>query len=141
MVTTAVDTNVISALWGPEDSLNARAQQALDASFNRGPLVISAPVFAELMAAPGRTVGFLDRFLANTGIAVDWDLNESVWRAAGEAYQTYAERRRRHPEPGPRRILADFVIGAHAVRYGCHLLTLDTRIYRIAFPQLTLISV
>jgi hypothetical protein len=50
------------------------------------------------------------------------------------AFQAYAARRRRHGEAGPRRILADFVIGAHALQNGYRHLTLDDRLYQAAFP-------
>jgi predicted nucleic acid-binding protein len=43
--------------------------------------------------------------------------------------------------PGPRRILADFVIGAHALRRAYALLTLDDRLYRLAFPRLEIMSI
>jgi hypothetical protein len=56
------------------------------------------------------------------------------------AFQAYAARRRRHGEAGSRRILADFVIGAHALQNGFRLLTLDDRIYRAAFPTLKIAS-
>jgi predicted nucleic acid-binding protein len=56
------------------------------------------------------------------------------------AFQAYAARRRRHGEAGPRRTLADFVIGAHALQNGFRLLTLDDRIYRAAFPTLKIAS-
>jgi predicted nucleic acid-binding protein len=36
----------------------------------------------------------------------------------------------------PRRILADFLIGAHAVVSGYKLLTLDAGIYQTSFPKL-----
>lgn len=70
---------------------------------------------------------------------VDWDLGESVWRLAGRAFQRYVWRRRKHQEGWPRRILADFVIGAHATHNGFRLLTLDGGLYRAAFPRLALI--
>jgi len=54
-MTTAIDTNVIIALWDKNPSLSSLAQKALETAFNRGTLVIAAPVFAELLAAPGRT--------------------------------------------------------------------------------------
>ena len=41
----------------------------------------------------------------------------------------------------PRRILADFLIGAHALRNGFPLLTLDDRIYRAAFPGLIVVTI
>jgi hypothetical protein len=45
------------------------------------------------MAAPGRDERFLDVFLRDTGIAVDWDLDQATWRSAGKAYQAYAANR------------------------------------------------
>jgi predicted nucleic acid-binding protein len=138
---TAIDTNVIIALWDRDPVLNAAAESGLDRSLAEGSLLIAAPVFAELMAAPGRTETFLNAFLQETGVRVDWDLGEAVWRSAGKAFQTCAARRRRQHEPGPRRIVADFLIGAHAEHNRCRLLTLDARIYRAAFPNLTFIEV
>lgn len=137
-MTTAVDTNVIVALWDKDARLSAAAQRALDAAFNRGGLVVSAPVVAELAAAPGRTEAFVSAFFADTGIAIDWNLGEPVWRAAARAFRSYAERRRRQRESGPRRILADFLIGAHAHSRGFRLVTLDDRLYRAAFPELAI---
>ncbi len=140
-MTTAIDTNIIVALWDKDDTLNSLAQSALDAALGRGNLVLAAAVFAELMAFPGRSEAFLDSFFKETGIAVDWNLHETVWRAAGRAFQTYAARRRRQRDSGPRRILADFLIGAHALQNGYLLLTLDDRLYRAAFPRLRITTV
>ena len=138
---TAIDTNVLVALWDRDDTLNSAAQAALDAAFNRGKLVISGAVFAELLAFPRRTEAFLDQFLADTGIAVDWGTNESIWRVTGKAFQKYANRRQKQKAGRPRRILADFLIGAHALENGCSLLTLDDGIYRAAFPKLQIVKV
>jgi hypothetical protein len=140
-MTTAIDTNVIIALWDKDPSLSLSAQTALEAAFSRGALVVAAPVFSELMAAPGRTETFLNSFLEDTGVAVDWNLDEGVWRSAGRAFQSYAERRRKQRDSGSRRILADFLIGAHAFTRGHRLLTLDERLYRAAFPSLTIQTV
>ena len=96
------------------------------------------PVFAELIAAPGRSETFVGNFFEDTGIGVDWELTEQMWRLAGRAFQAYAERRRKQRDPGARRILADFVIGAHALANGYRLLTLDDRLYRTAFPTLAI---
>jgi predicted nucleic acid-binding protein len=139
-MTTAIDTNVIIALWEPDVVLGASARSALDKALDKGHLVIAAPVFAELMAAPGRDEAFLDSFFRNTGIRIDWTLDENVWRTAGEAFQAYVARRRRQRDLGPRRILANFLIGAHALRFGYRLLTFDNNLYRAAFPRLMLVS-
>jgi predicted nucleic acid-binding protein len=140
-VTTAVDTNVLIALWDKDLVISQAARNALDAAFHRGNLVVAAPVFAELIAAPGRTEKFVGSFLEDTGIGIDWDLGEHVWRAAGRAFQAYAERRRKQRDLGRRRILADFVIGAHALTNGCKLLTMDEGLYQTAFPTLATVIV
>jgi predicted nucleic acid-binding protein len=139
-MTTAVDTNIFVTLWDEGETRDSFARSALDAALNRGNLVVAAPVYTELLGFPTRTEAFLDHFFQETGVLVDWNLNEAIWRVAGRAFQSYAVRRRRHREPGPRRILADFLIGAHALRNGFPLLTFDDRIYRTAFPQLAIVS-
>jgi predicted nucleic acid-binding protein len=136
-MTTAIDSNIIVALWDKDPTLSLAAQTALETAFNRGGLAVSAPVFAELMAAPGRTETFVNSFLEETGIVVEWELGEAVWRSAGRAFRSCAERRRKQRDSGPRRILADFLIGAHAEKRGYRLLTLDERLYRAAFPSIT----
>jgi predicted nucleic acid-binding protein len=140
-MTTAIDTNIISALWNDDDVLNRKAQGSLDAALGAGKLVISGVVYAELLAAPGRTDGFLDKFCEEAGIDVEWELSEHVWKAAGHAYQSYATRRERQTEHDPRRILADFLIGAHALVNGYKLLTLDAGTYRLSFPKLGLTEI
>jgi predicted nucleic acid-binding protein len=138
---TALDTNIVVALWDKDPGLGRAAQLAMDSALVRGALVLSAPVFAELMAAPGRSAAFLEGFLRDTGLLVDWNLNEAVWRAAGRAFQKYAAARRTQSTSGPRRILADFLIVAHASVLGYPLLTLDDRLYRAAFPSLRLLAI
>jgi predicted nucleic acid-binding protein len=139
-MTTALDTNVVVALWYEDDALNSAARSAMDEAHARGRLVTAAPVFAELLASPTRTEAFVDYFLRETGIAVAWDIDEQIWRTAGRAFQSYTKHRRKQQIGGPRRILADFVIGAHALRRGYRLLTLDDRLYRAAFPRLSIVT-
>jgi predicted nucleic acid-binding protein len=140
-MTTAIDTNVLVALWNEDDTLNTLARSALDAALGRGSLVIAAPVFAELLASPSRNEAFVDSFCRETGISIDWKLDEAVWRAAGRAFRTYVGRRKKQRGAGPRRILADFLIGAHALQNGFRLLTLDDGLYRAAFPRLVIVGV
>ena len=77
----------------------------------------------------------------DTGITIEWNLDETIWRAAGRAFQAYAGRRSKQGQAGPRRILADFLVGAHALQKGYRLLTLDDRLYRAAFPGLKIVGV
>jgi predicted nucleic acid-binding protein len=140
-MTTAIDTNVFVALWDSDPATTSSARTALEAAYLRGNLTVAAPVFAELIAAPGRTEAFVGGFFDDSGIAIDWELSERVWRSAGNAFRSYAERRRNHRDFGLRRILADFLIGAHAVDHSYPLLTADVHLYRAAFPTLKIETV
>ncbi|HEX8814749.1 MAG TPA: type II toxin-antitoxin system VapC family toxin [Terriglobales bacterium] len=135
---TAIDTNVLSALWSGEPDASDVAR-GLAAARAEGGLVVSAPVYAELLAHPSATAGFVDRFLADTGIVVDFDLTEPIWRLVAEAFASYAERRRRGKETHPKRLLVDFVVGAHAALSADCLMTLDSRRYSQDFPELRLV--
>lgn len=137
-MTTALDTNVLVVLLRGIGELADAAQAELDGAARLGPLVLAAPVYAELLASPGRDGASLDRFRSEARITVDWQFDESLWRDAAAAYRGYAERRRRQQgDPGPRRILADFLIGAHAARRAATLLTFDPKLFRSSFPTLT----
>lgn len=140
-MTTAIDSNVLVALWDAGGSLHGAARKVLERQFDQGALVISGAVYAELLAAPSRTEEFLDRFCEETAIEVEWELSERMWRVAGAAFQGYAARRKKQRAGEPRRILADFLIGAHALLNGYKLLTLDEGLYRAAFPKLGIVVV
>lgn len=136
----AIDTNVLTSLLAGQEPEATQSRIVLRDAKQRDTLVISAPVYAETSATSGEVAAILDRFLHDTGIGVDWQLDEAVWRLGGLAYRGYAERRRaQRGDPGPRRILADFVIGAHASLHASALITSDTGVYRAAFPGLIVI--
>jgi len=140
-MTTSIDANVISALWDNDDELNAVAVQILGNLLAREKLVVSGIAYSELMAGPLKDEASLDTFFADTGIEIDWAMEEEIWRAAGRAYRGLAQRRKKNRADPPRRILADFLIGAHALVRGYSLLTIDYRHYEAAFPTLTIIPV
>ena len=140
-MTTSIDTNVLVSLWDVDDALHRAARVALDAALARERLAISGIVYAELLAAPGRSGMFLDKFCEEAGIGIEWELGERALRLAGEAFQGYAARRKKQKGTAPRRILADFLIGAHATLNGYKLLTMDEGVYRVAFPKLAIVEV
>jgi predicted nucleic acid-binding protein len=137
----AADTNIFVALWDKDHDLGYAAQAALEKASNQGGLVVAAPVFSELLAFPGRDKEMLESFFSEVRISIDWNIDKAIWLAAGRAFRAYATRRRRGRDSGPRRLLTDFVIGAHAEQRGYPLLTLDDRIYRAAFPSLEIVGV
>jgi len=137
-VLTAVDTNVISALWSKESAATGM-EELLFSARREGGLVICAPVYAELLAYPGATKSFVEAFLQDTDIEVHTDLSLEVWTHAGEAFSAYAERRRKDKAGHPKRLLVDFVVGAHALLMTDRLLSLDANRYRTAYPELKLV--
>lgn len=136
----AVDTNILIALWDEKDSLNVRALKTLDLAYENGSLVVCGPVFAELLGGKGRTVEIIEEFLNETSIGIDWTIDEPIWRSAANAFQRYAARRRRQGQHEPRRLVTDFIVGAHAVERGFPLLTFDDRLFKKAFPTLRIIA-
>jgi len=137
-VRTALDTNILSALWSSEPAASQIARR-LEQAYAEGGLVISAPVYAELLAHPSATAAFVDQFLANAGIVVDFDLGEQVWRMAAKAFANYANRRRRARAGHPKRLLVDFVIAAHASLAADRLMTLDAGRYSQEFSKLRIV--
>lgn len=132
---TAIDTNVISALWSREPA-SAGLADSLHRAGREGALLICGPVYAELMAYPNATPAFVDGFLEDTRIDVRAADSREVWARAGEAFGAYARRRRASDGGEPKRLLVDFVVGAHALAHAERLLTLDPDRYRTAFPEL-----
>ncbi len=135
---TALDTNILSPIWLGAPSAAAVAAQ-LSRVREEGALVICAPVFVELSAVPGLSVETVRRVLAETAIAVEFDLEEDIWMLAAESFAAYATRRRRSGGGSPQRLLADFVIASHAKLRADRLMTRDPARYKLDFPKLHLV--
>jgi hypothetical protein len=135
---TAIDTNVLSAIWSGEPSAE-RTTVNLGEAKREGALIISPFVFAELLAYPGATEAYVLGFLEATGVAIDYKLEERIWIEAGRRFASYAARSRKAAGQGPRRLLADFLIGARALVQAERLITLDPTRYSQDFPELRLL--
>jgi predicted nucleic acid-binding protein len=137
---TALDTNILSAVWSGEPSAAAIAAQ-LSKARAQGALVVSAPVFVELAAIPlvNVSVQLVEKLLGEMAITVDFDLEEGVWRLAATRFAAYAIRRRRSRGGSPKRLLVDFLIASHALLQADRLMTLDANRYGVDFPNLRLI--
>lgn len=136
---TAVDTNVLSALWSKE-TIAPKVAGELDQAHALGGVVVCGPVYAELLAHPLANPKFVDEFLADTNIVIDFDLGEDVWRQAAKGFAVYAERRRRSGGGSTtKRLLVDFIVAAHALLHADRLMTLDSSRYERDFAKLWLI--
>jgi predicted nucleic acid-binding protein len=131
---------VFSAILSSEPQARALLQ-ALSAARIEGALLISGIVFMEALAYPKMTPAYLEQFLDDAAVEVDFNINEPIWREAGSRFARQAARRRAARDHTEKRMLADFVVGAHALLRADRLLTLDTNRYRRDFPELRLLRV
>jgi predicted nucleic acid-binding protein len=139
--TTSLDTNVLVYLLNQDDALNRRALVGIENARRSGRLVVCGPVYAELLGLPSRTQTILDEFFSLGGIEIEWRFEADVWRTAGVAFQGYVKRRLGDGKELPRRILTDFLVGAHAVIRGYTLLTVDKRLYKVSFSGIRVQSI
>ncbi len=138
---TALDTNILSQLWSGQPAAAAIAAKLSNARA-QGALVVSAPVFVELAAMPSAKLQGtqrVEKVLGEMNIVIDFDLGEDVWRLAATAFAAYAIRRRDSGGGSPKRLLADFLIAAHALLKADRFMTRDANLYAQDFPNLRLI--
>ncbi len=103
--------------------------------------MICPPVYAEMLANVTVQEETVVEFQRENAIRIDWELGEEVWTQAGRRFRRYAQRRRTSGGGEARRILADFVVGAHALLQADRLLTFDVGRYRVDFPELVLVEI
>lgn len=130
---TAVDTSILLDVLAGDAAHGPRSAAALHQAAADGALVASTVVWAEVIGAyerPERVVANLDR-LALELVPDDRD----VALAAGRVYRAY-----RRAGGTRRRILPDFLIGAHAQLHAERLLTRDRGFYRSHFAKLTILE-
>ncbi|MHB2021485.1 MAG: type II toxin-antitoxin system VapC family toxin [Candidatus Xenobia bacterium] len=153
---TAIDTNILLDLLKPDSPFQGRAVDLLQEATARGPLVISEIVYGELAAQFPREAD-LRMFLEETRIGLDRSEAASL-ALAGQRWREYRNRPHaiqcatcgksatvachecKRPIQVRQHLIADFLIGAHAVRQSARLLTRDRGFYRQYFPKLRVIA-
>lgn len=127
-----VDTSVLIDVLEDDPEFGEASAVILDLLAPDG-LAICPVTYAELAPAFEGSRALQEEFLAGVGVdfTEDWTRRDTV--AAFEAWYTHVQRRRRGE--GPRRPIADILIGAFARRFQ-GLVTRNPEHFRPAFPDL-----
>jgi hypothetical protein len=130
---TAVDTCVLLDLLLDEPARGVRAEAALRSASAEGALILGEVVYAELRPQFADRAE-LDQTLAQLGIAYQPSTVE-VASLAGELWAQYRASGGRR-----QRVIADFLVGAHAAVLADRLLTRDKRFYSAHFSDLAIVE-
>ena len=153
-MTVAVDTNIILDILSREAEHRPSSLEKLRGALRDGEVIVGEVVFAELAPAFADHVDARS-FLDATGISYRPSSDEALHHA-GTTFRAYL-RRRVFKCPicgtgvdvacpscgtsvtGRQHLVADFMIGAHALVHAGRLLTRDRGYYATYFPELALV--
>lgn len=134
----AIDSNILIDFIGNDPDAADSADQALRRALASGPVVVCEVVLAEVVTGLGNGSAVVD---ALDELGVDFSpLEQRSAVRAGEMQRRYLERRRAALAPAePLRVMADFLVGAHALLQCQGLITRDAGFFRDYFKGLKVI--
>ncbi len=154
----AVDTNILLDILIPDEPFSGSSKNLLDYYLSRGKLILNDVVLAEL-AASFFSEEELMSFIADTRMTLVYSSRKSLYMA-GSKWAEYARKSAKNrlscskcghafEETCPQceailtkrlRVLADFLIGAHALVHADCILSRDLGVYRTYFSDLKVID-
>ena len=130
---TAVDTSVLLDVFGADPAFGARSRRLVRSCLGEGRLIACEVVWAEVasfFASPDAAQDAMDR------LGVEYSSIElRTALAASSAWKVYRSRGGKRE-----RVVADFLIGAHAVSQAERLLSRDRGFYRTYFSRLRVLD-
>lgn len=155
---TAVDTNILLDILIPDEPFSLSSKDLLDRHVSMGQLIICEVVYAELVST-FRLENELNNFLVETGIRLTYS-NEKSLHIAGTRWAEYARKGNKDLVSCPAcgktfgvlclqckmpfakrlHVLADFLIGTHALTQAECIISRDLGVYKTYFKGLNVVN-
>ncbi len=130
---TAVDTNILLDVFLPDKKFASGSSELLKLAYDEGALVICDIVYAELVPQFEKR-SMLDSTLSTISVSLS-SIDKDVAFLAGERWKVY-----RKSGGKRKRIITDFLIGAHAMIKAERFLTRDRGFYKSYFSDIRIFS-
>lgn len=130
---TAVDTDILLDIFLPDKKFAAKSAELLKLAYDEGALIICDIVYAELVPQFGERQS-LDDTLKMINVSFS-STDTDIAFLAGERWRHY-----RKSGGARKRIITDFLIGAHALKKAERFISRDRGFYRSYFPELQILG-